>query len=442
MTAAGIDQTDFFAEKINPDDSLQYLSPDGWREFEIVSETIHVADTSDPLIVRLKYTERGPVVLEDDSLQFAYSLRWSGFDMDLAKAAGAALSMGDAADFDSFRESVTGLAALNSNWLYADTAGNIGYQLGAPIPARAEGAVNLAHNGWETSASWNGYYPLEETPWALNPQQGWLANCNNKQDQGNLNYHLQGSFFADRILRVSERLDEESSFDIAKTQELQLEWIDQYFLRWQEEIAVALESIGESIRAAELRAWDGSTVRDSREAALVAEFIYQLKLQMFEDELGDLTSRMKRLWVDQVYHSEHEFWFDDLNTADVTESRDDITQRALRAAVDAVGDSLWGDIHTLTIAHPFAFVVEGAAALGLRRGPYSRGGSGGSFVIDLADPQTTYMCAPAGNSGNPLSEHFFDFFPLWEQGHYWKVSLNREVTYSSAKSILTLIPES
>ncbi|HSG98632.1 MAG TPA: penicillin acylase family protein [candidate division Zixibacteria bacterium] len=463
MTAAGIDQTDYFAEEVNANDSGQYRTVDGWAEFATRVESLTVSDIDTPIVVTVRSTANGPVLIEDDSLNYVYALRWSGFDVDLSRAVGAGMALAGVTDFPTFRETVTSLGALNANWMYADTGGDIGYQLGAPIPVRPAGSHNLALRGWESDDSWRGYRELDETPWALNPEQGWLANCNNKQDQANLSYELQGAFFADRILRVSERLTAGSSFDVATTQALQLEWVDQYFLRWRDEIADLLDTLGETQRAMSLRSWSGDASRDSKETALIAEFIQQLRKVMFDDELGELSGQMKRLWVDQVYHSDQGFWFDDVTTDNVVETRDDVARRALANALTAVGDSAWGSIHTLSISHPFAFLPGIGGALGLQRGPYSRGGAGGTvnasyyqevesgvyhtlagpswrFVIDLSDPLSTWMCAPAGNSGNPMSPHFFDFFPLWSEGRYELVPLDQRRAHERATSVLTLRP--
>lgn len=463
FTAAGIDLTDYFKERINPDDSLQYRSPHGWRNFEIIPETLHVAGRDSAVIEHVRLTDNGPIMLKSDSANLAYSLRWAGAEMDLAGSLENALAFITVSDFNSFRKIVTGLGALDANWMYADSAGNIGYQLGSPIPVRRDGSENLALNGWEENQSWRGYRELSETPWALNPEQGWLANCNNKQDQPNLTYDLPGAYFADRILRVSEYLSEKSKYSVEDMRDLQLERRDKYFMRWAAELPPALEEIGETKWARDLANWDGSANIDSRETALIAEFLLQLKLLTFSDELGDQTSRLKRLWVDQIYHSTDTFWFDDITTDSVVESRAEIARRALRNAVDAIGEKTWGDIHSLSMAHPMSIVPLLSGFLGLERGPWSRGGTGGTvnasyyrdiqsadyrtlaapswrMLIDMAEPDKALVCLPAGNSGNPLSEHFFDFNPLWRDGHYWEVSLDSAVTFARAASVLRITP--
>jgi penicillin G amidase len=467
MTAAGVDQTDYYIEEVNPSDSMLYRTPDGWREFDVVAETLSVAGEDSVRIVLIRNTNHGPIVLDSsDSLSHIYSLHWAGFDLDLATTAHSALRLSSSSNFAEFRNIVTQFGALNANWLFADTGGNIGYQLGAPIPIRSGGRArdNFPLNGWDRDAGWSGFRSQPETPWSYNPRQGWLANCNNKQDQPNLDYQLLGSFFSDRILRASEALSAKDKFSLADMRSLQLDRRDRYFMRWKHELASLLKSRGEDSLAELMNNWDGATDSSSVPTALIAEFIFQLKRSIFEDELGVSVSRLKRLWVDQIYHQDSSVWFDDITTDDVVEDRRAITEQALTLALEKVSGKNWGMIHSLVMRHPMAIVPGINSALELTRGPWSRGGSGGSlnasyyradtsgafhtlaapswrFLIDMSDPTHSLMCLPAGVSGNPVSEHFFDFNQLWNSGVYHSVSLDFEETESASVSILTLAPQ-
>ena len=120
-------------------------------------------------------------------------------------------------------------------------------------------------------------------------------------------------------------------------------------------------------------------------------------------------------------------------------------------------------MHTLTMRHPMAIVPVVSDLLGLQHGPWPWSGSPGSlnssfyvtandttfncivgpswrFVIDFADVDAATMVLPAGNSGNPMSPHFFDFNKMWRDGERWTVPFSREKVYERAVSTLTLRP--
>ena len=155
-------------------------------------------------------------------------------------------------------------------------------------------------------------------------------------------------------------------------------------------------------------------------------------------------------------------WYDDTRTPEV-ETRDDLVRRAMREALDETAGRAWGEIATLTFAHPMARVPVLGWFLRLSRGPFPWGGSAGSLnsnffrfdasggyiqgitpawrqIVDFADVDNALMAQPAGQSGNPMSPHFFDFWPLWRTGSYWKVPLSRERVRERLASTLVLEP--
>jgi penicillin amidase len=116
------------------------------------------------------------------------------------------------------------------------------------------------------------------------------------------------------------------------------------------------------------------------------------------------------------------------------------------------------------MAHPLAAVPILSTFLSLERGPFPRAGTSGSlnnsitfwdnhesfktmagpswrFILDFEDVDDAKMVIPAGQSGHPLSPHFFDFYELWDKGEYWTVPFTRERVAERAVSILNLVPE-
>jgi penicillin amidase len=72
----------------------------------------------------------------------------------------------------------------------------------------------------------------------------------------------------------------------------------------------------------------------------------------------------------------------------------------------------------------------------------SQGGPSWRFVLDFDNIDLAQMVIPSGQSGNPLSPHFFDFYDLWEGGEYWTVPFTKEKVEERAVSKLKLIPSS
>ncbi len=130
FTAAGVKVMDLYDEKLNPGNSMQYQTPSGWQNFEKRMEIIYCDGQDKPDSLVILTSRHGPVIERLDSLNIVRTLRWVGFDVDLALSIKKGFDLPHVGDFQIFRQTITGLGALDANWLYADVKGNIGYQAG------------------------------------------------------------------------------------------------------------------------------------------------------------------------------------------------------------------------------------------------------------------------------------------------------------------------
>jgi len=471
FTAGGVNITDQYIERINPEDSTEYQSANGWEKFSYRHELINSSDGAIPETLIVKTSRHGPVLNENDSLGEAYAFRWAGYDMSLSEAANNSIKMATVNNFRDFRKIVTGLGALNANWMYADAAGNIGYQLGTPIPVRAKNHSAFRLAGWNDDNEWQGYQPLDNTPHSYNPKHGWLATCNNPPAVETLDYDLRGNFSGDRILKIEKLLNRDKRFSVDDMKKFQSDFHSEFILRWREPIVEVLRQLGKMELADVMWQWDGHMNMASKEAALADLWLKKLKDLTFRDELGDITDRMhlRVMFRDrvlyQLYMHNNKYWFDDKTTKDHVETREEIAQRAMQDALLSVGDKSWGVFQQLTMKHPMSAIPILSQLLGLEKGPFPRGGNPGTlnastsipdgensfkvlggpswrFVIDFAHVDQASMVIPAGQSGNPMDEHFFDFYDLWEKGEYWNTPFSRSAVMSRSQSILELRPSS
>jgi penicillin amidase len=470
FTAGGVRVMDTYEEKVNPENKYQYQTPAGWQFFDKHLELIGCDGHNEPDSLWVLSTRHGPITERRDSLDLVYSVRWAGFDTDLALSAKKGFDLARVSGFELFRQTITGFGALNANWLYADVTGNIGYQLGTPLPVRNWQYTGFRLPGWTDEHEWQGYYPIDKTPHALNPSQGWLASCNNRPASGQYGYDIPGNFAADRILRLRDLLTGQEKFSLADCIAFQQDTRSAFILLWRQDLADALESAGEKDLARRIVAWNGDMGVDSREAALMETWLNNLKQSIFADELPGLKDKLGReeqlrdLVLYNAFHKPYPIWFDDIKTDDEFETREQIARTAVEMAMAETGDREWGNFQSLAPAHPFSVVPVIGWLLDLKRGPFQRGGDAGTlnatfalpdedgrftaiagpswrFVIDFHDIDAAVMVAPAGQSGHPLDKHFFDFFNLWDKGKMWNVPFSRSKVYARSYAILQFIPE-
>ncbi len=464
FTVGGIDVNEYYIEKVNIDTSA-YLTPDGWLPFESHREIIKISGQSRPETLDVKISRHGPLVFQNDSLERVYTLKWAGFDADLALSVSAGFDLITTNNFEDFRRSVTRFGALDANWTYADIDGNIGYQLGTPIAIRPQTTHNLPVPGWTEEYDWLGYYPLEKTPHAYNPSRGWLATSNNKQDEKNIGYELPGYFAADRILRINELLQSQEKFSVENMRQFQLDLKDRYLVRWAKSLSGLVAESGYAELAAKMTEWDGSAERNSKVTPFIHLFMDNFSQAVFKDELGDLEKRVNKYNLEKIFKKDSSAWFDNVNTPDTLETKRMVVRQALTKTLKDLKDENWGRRLSLTMKHPFSFIPVLSGVLGLEKGPYAWHGSAGTlnasftqrdekksgyyevlvapswrFVLDFSDIDQAAMVLPAGNSGNPWSRHFMDFLELWKAGQYWTVPSSREGVKDRTVSTLHLHP--
>ncbi len=85
-----------------------------------------------------------------------------------------------AKNITDYKSALNLLANNSNNTVYADAGGNIAYWHGNFMPKRNDPTIDYTRpvDGSVKSTDWNGVHKLEEIVQSINPQNGWLQNCN------------------------------------------------------------------------------------------------------------------------------------------------------------------------------------------------------------------------------------------------------------------------
>jgi len=463
FTVASVDIIDYTTLACHPDDSLQVRTPNGYEPVDVLHEEIYVKGEKVPRSVRVLNTPRGVVVERDSSSVLA--LKWAGFDFPMSDVVHAALKLHRVSNFDDFRKLVTSIGALDANWTYSDRQGNIGYQLGVPIPRRAVANTYLPGRGEDKKSDWTGYVALDKTPFSLNPAKGWLATCNNQVVTGPWLKALPGFYDPYRITRATDWLSQKETFSAADFEPMQLDQISGVALRWKGLCADGADKLGKADLAHEIRQWNGAMVVENETAAVFALWWQFISQALFEDDLGD-DWRTGSLIKEEVLTENLTAVIDNSKTEDVVETQVDISAQALQTALRQVQGKRYGDISRLLVSHPLSRVAVLDAWLNLNRGPFENGGDNGSlnanfqmydaeqgvfravagpsmrYILDWSDVDGFTINTNLGQSGNPFSPHYDDFLEFNRQGERWNVPFSKAAVYERSVSVLTLLPAS
>ncbi len=479
FTNVGPDVQDLFIEKLNPDNPLQYLFEDEWRDIETIEEVIKVNGGED-VTLQVHLTHHGPILNSvDERIDEVLSLRWTVFEH--SRTMGAILMLDQAQNYQDFKEAGRNFDVPTQNLLYADVDGNIAYQTPGLIPIRpiADGLSPVP--GWTGENEWQGWIPYESLPSVLNPEKGYIVTANNSV--ADEKYPYQVSLYwdnGDRAQRITDMIESQlakgSRFthdDFARMQ------FDSYSLTAADYVPLitSLSSSDNSVQEAIdlLSEWDYQERRESVPAALFEIFYMQFTRAVLADELGSavdtfpLGTDAQRVFFHDLAGKRDSHYWDDVNSPEI-ESRDDMILKAMAEAIGWLETNLggkmedwqWGELHTVTF-HDSSLGQSGIGPIEklVNRGPYPV--DGGSdivnaaswswdepavvgwlpsmrMIVDLSDLDASQSTQTTGQSGHPGHRHYDDMIELWANGTYHPMLFGREAVEANAEQLLNLQP--
>jgi len=171
------DTWDVYRVEINPQNPKQYSYDGKWRDIEVIKESFGVkkGDGIETISRDLEYTHYGPILRRMGD--HAYSLKLSGWDEVLAPYQWYRMSK--ARDFQEFREAMRIMAIPMFNVVYAGRDDNIFYAYNGKVGRKNEDFDwrNVVEGG-TPEAEWDDYLSFDELPQVLNPESGFVQNCN------------------------------------------------------------------------------------------------------------------------------------------------------------------------------------------------------------------------------------------------------------------------
>ena len=457
FTYAYTDTQDLFVEHQDPTDPRRYEYKGQFETATFVREKIDVKGRADPVIVDVAITRHGPIVtpvLEGQTAPLA--LRWTA--LDPGRLLDFVFGLARAGSWQDFRAAAADFSGAAVSACYADVDGHIGYQLIGQLPAR-KGDGRMPVPGWTGEYDWTGVLPLDANPTLFDPPGGMIVNANDRPTQDPRNAAYVGEWDPGfRATYITQRLAGLAKADLPAMSALQTEYASTPVARWREVILAASPKTDLQRRAQQLvRDWDGTLAAQSGGAAVTEAWLVHMLARTFEDKLGDA------LYVEYLGHGRPVFalyellgrpndpWFSDAGDPSVR-GRDGLSTVALedatRELVARFGTDTakwrWGDVHTITFAHPLAI---GPLALLLNIGPLPRAGDGFSvnngaydpgkpykqttnaserMIADLSDLDRSLSVTPEGESGQPGSKYWGDQTPLWNSGDYKPMRFSRD----------------
>lgn len=472
------DDIDFYYEETNPSDSTQYKTAEGWKPYQWVDKTIKVKDGED-VAFSYKKTHHGPVlnnIADQISGERPISMSWI-YTKPKNMVMHALYGLSHAKNMEEFKSALPNIHAPGLNVMYGDADGNVAWWATAKLYQMPDSlSTKFVLDGTSGKEEPLRYLDFSENPMAENPSWNYVYSANNQPDSiaGMLypGYYLPEN----RAKRIVQLLDAKNDWDKESVSEMILDVTSPV----NTEVVTELIKLFDVTKMTEeqlvmvdsLRNWDGKYSLTSTSPALYHRSLYFMVRNTVVDEMGTemfkqfLSTHLFKRQIAWGASIESSKWWDNINTPDVVETRQDMVMKSFSDAWNSLVEDLgpdpsqwtWDKLHTLEHPHPFGqveslrsyfnvgpFPVEGTReVINNLAFPYDSTGfykvnSGPSTrrIIDFSDVENSISILPTGQSGNPFSEHYQDQAQMYVNGEFRKMMMNKQEIEETASSILT-----
>lgn len=293
-TAGPLDVNDFFQLALNPENPAQYKKDGAWVDMKPRLETFKVKGQGD-VSATVYESDYGVVSLIDPASHTAYAFNrsWKGREIQTLIAWVNSTKAQNYTDWLAQAENV----ATTINWYYADKDGNIGYVSPGYLPLRNTAQDQRIPAIADGSQDWRqGRRPFAEMPKTYNPEQGWIANWNNRSTHGEIgNFEANPWGAADRVDEIMARITAKDKLTPAEVWDInkEISFLDinaRALLPFLLDAATTLPADDpRQPLVAELAAWDGQMIRaeDGRATAPAVAIFQSWVETMVADVLMD-----------------------------------------------------------------------------------------------------------------------------------------------------------
>ena len=475
MTMFENDDVDFYFEKNNPNNPLEYQTKEGYKKYDVLQKTIKVKGEED-VVIEVKVSQHGPIMNDlidhlDEERPMAIQWIYTKLDNQLL---GLSHQLSHANSLIDFKSAASKLHAPGLNMMYGDAKNNIAWFAAGKLYRYREGVnTKLVLDGASGNDEIVAYFDFEENPQAINPKLQYVYSANNQPDS--IKNGLYPGYYLpeDRAKRIVGLLAAKNDFtkeDVAAmiydvTSESNVKNIENFMSGIDKSVLTAAEKSCLN----QLSRWTGYYGKKEVGPTIYNRFVYEFLVATYQDEMGASfaqfinTPYQDKALAEQIVR-ENSVWWDDLRTADVSETRKDIITGSFKNAIAFITNQLgseldgwtWDRVISVEHEHPLGkvslfrkyfnvgpfntiggnevinnqiFDLDSTGVYKIKAGPSTR------RVIDFSDVENGLGILPTGQSGNVFSPHYDDQAQKYVDGEFVPMKLNQKAIEAS-KNVL------
>ncbi|MBS9774621.1 MAG: penicillin acylase family protein [Tenacibaculum sp.] len=475
------DDIDFYIEEENPNNNLEYKTPEGYVRYKTIDKTIKIKNAKDT-VYQVKSTKHGPIM--NDLIDFLndkrpISMKWIYTHLP-NKLLDVSYKISHAKSLEEFKEGASLLHAPGLNIMYGDAKNNIAW-FGAGKLYKYRDSINRKTylNGASGKDEIIEFLNFEDNPQAVNPRWGYVYSANNQPDSiaGMLypGYYLP-EYRAKRIVELIEPKHNFTKEDVMKMIVDVQSSVDSKVVRDASQvIEIEKLTVKEKNALKFLQSWNGSYKQNKIAPTIYNRFIYEFLVNTFKDEMGKGFNQfisgipLQRKMIAVQMAKSKSVWWDDITTKDIIEEKKDIVTKSFKNAITFLTKQLGNDTEgwmwdkVLSLEHEHAigkggeflrkifnvgvfevdggnntinnqiFKLDSTGYYKIKAGPSTR------RVIDFSDVKNSVAILPTGQSGNLFSPYYKNQADKFVNGEFVKMRINPK-EYKHSENRLVFLP--
>jgi penicillin amidase len=461
-TNVGPDVQDLYLEEFDAGNPLRYKTPNGFENANTRREEIKVRKnplkTETEIVALDVVTTRNGVIFFEDAGK-RYALKWTAFDPKNNELE-AFYFVNHARNWNDFKRGFKLYGGAMQNFIYADTAGNIGWYAAGRVPIRKTGDGSVPYDGATNDGEWTGMIPFEDLPNLYNPPSGFIVTANQRTIGTSYKYHdlIARVYVPFRAARLNELLASKSKLTADDMRDFQYDTFSILNSLFAKEIVKEKAAGAETLTL--LGAWDGRMTSDSKAALLVNEIRNSFRNKILTaafgaEQLRNIGWANEGNFIERLLREKPKNWlpkefasYAELLKASETEARANLTKRF--GADEAKWT--WGESGKIRFSHQLVvapliggqFAVPALPLIG--SGSSSATPNVGATVSMrlIATPgnwDLTRHVIPTGESGDPKSPHYKDQLDAWYSGNTPIFPFSKSAVEKATKEVVLFVPK-
>jgi penicillin amidase len=475
------DDIDFYYEQNNPENPLEYKTPNGYEKYIIQEKKIQIKGEKDS-IYQVKISKHGPVI--NNLIEFVtndkpMAMQWL-YTKDKNELLDVGYDLSHATSLRKFQQAAEKLHAPGLNIMYGDADDNIAwFAAGKLYKYRDSLERKLVLDGASGKDEIKEYIEFEQNPQAVNPSWNYVYSANNQTDS--VAGMLYPGYYSseDRGRRIVELLEEKNDFTKQDVAEMICDVTSvlapEISAFWVQDVQTSMLSPTEKKALDILKKWKGSFEKEEIAPVIYNRLWYEFVKNTFQDEMGEafeqfVNTSLERKAVQNQVSKKESLWWDNINTKDKKETKKEIITKSFKQAISFLQKQLgenvehWKWERVISVEHEHAigkaggilrdifnvgvfqtkggnqvlnnkkYKIDSTGYYKVTAGPSTR------RVIDFSDVENSLAVIPTGQSGNVLSPYYKNQAEKYEKGEFYTMKINKEEVEKTDNKLF-LIPE-